>query len=86
MVMALSVSGHTHILPTMPLCLCGMMTSVNNQLAAQVLQVVEALLKQGDLLTASTPPEMPGSSAAALFLCDLVLKAGSCPTPGKVLR
>ncbi|KAK9791805.1 hypothetical protein WJX73_001133 [Symbiochloris irregularis] len=52
----------------------------------KVLQVVEALLKQGDLLTESAPRQMPLNSPTSHFLLNLLLKAGDSPRPGAVLR
>ena len=43
-------------------------------------------MKQGDLLAGQAPQDMPPASAASLFLNDLVHRAGSSPSPGKVLR
>lgn len=52
----------------------------------QVLQIVEALLKQSDLLKGRCFSELPRSSMAALFLMELCAKVAANSKPGTIVR
>lgn len=52
----------------------------------QILQVVEAFLKQGELLTKSPADDLPAASPAALFLSDVLRQCKGRPELGRVVK
>ena len=66
--------------------LCRGRAGADSRAVTQILQILEALLKQSELLTGRLHAELPRSSSPALFLMELCAKAAACSKPGSILR